>query len=104
MSENKAYQRVVQLDAEGFLTYTYMEAKWVGGEKHTYKREQFTYLLCTHLTLHLLCIGPNYWDYIWDWSPADEEELTPEEKKPHTGAWTLFCNDWQNNMFGILRA
>ena len=47
MSENKAYQRVVQLDAEGFLTYTYMhmEAKWVGGEKNTYKREQFPYIL-----------------------------------------------------------
>ena len=25
MSENKAYQRVVHLDAEGFLTYTYSE-------------------------------------------------------------------------------
>ena len=46
--ENKACQQVVHLDADGFVTYTYMESKWVGSEKHTYKREQFTYLLCTH--------------------------------------------------------
>ena len=72
--------------------------------RHTYKREQFTYLVCTHLTLHLFCIGPSYWDYIWDWSPADEQELTLEATKTHTGAWALFCSDWQNNMFGILRA
>ena len=66
LGENKAYQRVVTLDVDGFVTYTYMEAKWVPKDD----REQFTYLLCTHLTLHLFCIEPNYGDYIWDWSPG----------------------------------
>ena len=104
LSENKTYQRVVHLDAEGFITYTYMEAKWVGkGDRIAMDREQFAYLLCTHLTLHLFCIGPNYWDHIWYWSPADEDELSAAEKKTHTGAWALFTNDWQHNMFGILR-
>ena len=69
LCENKAYQqRVVTLDAD---TYTYMEAKWVGKDKNTHDREQFTYLLCTHLTLHLFCIGPNYWDHIWSWTPSE---------------------------------
>ena len=64
LCENKAYQRVVTLDADGFVTYTYMESKWVGKDKTTHDREHFTYLLCTHLALHLFCIGPNYWDHI----------------------------------------
>ena len=51
----------------------------------------------------VLHIGPNYWDYIWHCSPADEDELTEAQKKIHTRAWTLFTNDWQNKMFGILR-
>ena len=33
-------------------------------------REQFVYLLCTHLNLHFVCTGPNYWDYIWPWGPS----------------------------------
>ena len=112
--ENKNYKRVVHMDTQGFefFTYTYMEAKklpdpvwnkgtqkWVEGNKG----EHFTYLLCTHLTLHLFCIVPNYWAYIWHWPPADEDELTDEEKKTHTGAWALYCHDWQENMLGILR-
>ena len=75
----------------------------MGKDKTTQHREQFTYLLCTHLTLHLFCIGPNYWDYIWNWGPSEETTLSMEEKKTHTGAWALFIDDWQHKMFGILR-
>ena len=66
-------------------------------------REQFVYLLCTHLTLHFVCIGPNYWDFVWTWGPAQEATLSPEEKKTHPGAWALFADDWQKRMFGTLR-
>ena len=103
LSENKAYQRVATLDSEGFVTYTYMEAKWVPTKKEDQDREQLAYLLCTHLTLHLFCIGPNYWDHIWSWGPSEERELSVEQKKTHTGAWALFADDWQNTMFGVLR-
>ena len=96
LCENKAYKRVVYLDSQGFLTYTYMEAKWVPTKKEDLDREQFAYLLCTHLTLHFFCIGPNYWDYIWSWGPAQESTLTLEERKTHPGAWALFADDWQH--------
>ena len=61
------------------------------------------YRLCTHLTLHLFCIDPNYWDNIWSWGPSEEFELSVEDRLTHTGAWAVFTNDWQNNMFGVLR-
>jgi hypothetical protein len=88
LGENKAYQRVVYLDSEGFVTYTYMEAKWVPKEENDRDREQFAYLLCTHLTLHLFCIllGPNYWDHIWAWGPSEESELSVDDRKTHPGA------------------
>ena len=105
LGENKEYKRVVTLDSEGFVTCTYMEAKWVPKEEKDRDREQFTYLLCTDLTLHyiLSCRGPNYWDHICSWGPSEESELSVEQKKTHTGAWAVFTNDGQNNMFGILR-
>ena len=82
-----------------------MEAKWVASQKkgEDTSREQFVYLLCTHLTLHLVCIGPNYWDFTWRWGPQEEATLTPEEKLTHPGAWALFADDWQKKMFGPLR-
>ena len=91
------------MDSEGFVTYTYMEAKWVPTKKEDQDREQLAYLLCTHLTLHLFCIGPNYWDHIWSWGPSEESELSVEQKLTHTGAWAVFTNNWQHNMFGVLR-
>ena len=103
IGENKAYQRVVSLDAEGYVTYTYMEAKWVPQEEIDCDREQFAYILCTHLTLHLFCIGLNYWDHIWSWGPSEESTLSVAEKETHTGAWAVFTNDWQKKMFGVLR-
>ena len=82
-----------------------MEAKWVASQKNRddTSREQFVYLLCTHLTLHLVCIGPNYWDFTWRWGPQEEATLTPEQKLTHPGAWALFADDWQKRMFGALR-
>ena len=103
LGENKAYQRVVFLDSQGYVTYTYMEAKWVPTHNEHRDREQFAYLLCTHLTLPLFCIGPNCWDHIWSWGPSDESELSVEDKKSHTGVWAVVTNDWQHNMFGVLR-
>ena len=102
LGELKEYKRVATLDGDGVVTYTYMEAKWMGKGADT-DREQFTYLLCTHLTLHLFCIGPNYWNYIWSRGPSEESMLSVDDKKTHTGAWTVFTDDWQNKMFGILR-
>ena len=93
LCENKAYKRVVYLDSQGFVTYTYMEAKWVPHKKEDLVREQFAYLLCTHLTLHLFCIGPNYWDYIWAWGPSEESTLPVEQKKSHTRQ-THGCTDF----------
>ena len=80
-----------------------MEAKWVPTNKTDQDREQFAYLLCTHLTLHLFCIGPNYWDHISSWGPSEEFELSMADRLTHTGAWAVFTNDWQRNMFGVLR-
>ena len=65
LSETKEYTRTIYLDVKGAISITYMEAKWVASQKKgdDHSREQFVYLLCTHLTLHLVCIGPNYWDF-----------------------------------------
>ena len=107
LSETKAYTRTIFLDSQGGISITYMEPKWIpqtrNGEDPN--REQFVYLLCTHLTLHLVCIllGPNYWDFVWRWGPVEEATLSLEEKKTHPGAWALFADDWQNRMFGPLR-
>ena len=105
LSETKEYTRTIYLDVKGAISITYMEAKWVASQKkgEDTTREQFVYLLCTHLTLHLVCIGPNYWDNIWRWGPGDEATLTLEQKKDHPGAWALFADDWQKRMFGPLR-
>ena len=80
LSETKEYTRTIYLDVKGAISITYMEAKWVAQTRNGEdpNREQFVYLLCTHLTLHLLCIGPNYWDFTWRWGPQEEATLTPE--------------------------
>ena len=105
LSETKEYTRTIYLDVKGAISITYMEAKWVASQKKgdDTSREQFVYLLCTHLTLHLVCIGPNYWDFTWRWGPQEEATLTPEQKLTHPGAWALFADDWQKRMFGPLR-
>ena len=105
LSETKAYTRTIYLDAKGAIYITYMEPKWVAQTRNGEdpNREQFVYLLCTHLTLHLVCIGPNYWDFTWGWGPGQDATLTPEEKLTHPGAWALFADDWQHKMFGPLR-
>ena len=105
LSETKAYTRTIFLDSQGGISITYMEPKWIpqtrNGEDPN--REQFVYLLCAHLTLHLVCIGPNYWDFVWTWGPGDEATLSLHEKKDHPGPWALFADDWQKRMFGPLR-
>ena len=103
LSECKGYKRVIFLDAKGSISTTYMEAKWMPAKGDDLTREQFVYLLCTHLTLHFVCIGPNYWDHIWTWGPAQESMLSAGEKKTHPGAWAVFADDWQKTMFGPLR-
>jgi len=105
LSETKEYTRTIVLDVKGAISVTYMEPKWIASLKkgEDIDREQFVYLLCTHLTLHLVCIGPNYWDNIWRWGPGDEATLTLEQKKDHPGAWALFADDWQKRMFRTLR-
>ena len=105
LCETKEYTRTIHLDVKGAMSITYMEAKWVASQKkgEDTTREQFVYLLCTHLTLHLVCIGPNYWDFTWRWGPTEEATLSPEHKKTHPGAWALFADDWQHKMFGPLR-
>ena len=60
LAPDKAYKRVIFLDSQGLVSYTYMEAKWIPAKGDDLTREQFVYLLCTHLTLHFVCIGPNY--------------------------------------------
>ena len=105
LSETKEYTRTIYLDVKGAISITYMEAKWVASQKKgdDLTREQFVYLLCTHLTLHLVCIGPNYWDFVWTWGPGEENKLSPADKITHPGAWALFADDWQKRMFGALR-
>ena len=107
-AEDKNYERRVHMDANGILTYACMVAEKVwppqkrkDGKWH--QGEQFSYLLCTHLTLHLFCIEPNYWDYKWSWSKADQYTLTDEQQKTHTGPWALFTKDWQRTLFDLLR-
>ena len=86
LSETKDYTRTIYLDAKGAISITYMEPKWVAQTRkgEDTNREQFVYLLCTHLTLHLVCIGPNYWDFVWRWGPGEEATLSPaaEENSP----------------------
>ena len=105
LSETKAYTRTIYLDSKGAIYITYMEPKWVAQTRNGEdpNREQFVYLLCTHLTLHLVCIGPNYWDFVWTWGPGDENKLLPADKITHPGPWALFADDWQKRMFGPLR-
>ena len=103
LSESKAYTRTIYLDHKGSISTTYMEAKWMPLKGEDQNREQFVYLLCTHLTLHLVCIGPNYWDFVWTWGPGQEATLSLHDKKDHPGAWALFADDWQKRMFGALR-
>ena len=89
LSESKAYTRTIYLDHKGEISTTYMEAKWMPQKGEDQNREQFVYLLCTHLTLHLVCIGPNYWDFVWTWGPGQEATLSLHDKKDHPGVlWT----------------
>ena len=102
----QSLQAMPFLDSQVLVSYTYMEAKWMPGKGDDLTREQFVYLLCTHLTLHFFCTGqpgPNYWDFIWAWGPSEESKLSVEERKTHPGAWALFADDWQNNVFGTLQ-
>ena len=72
LAPDKDYKRAIYLDTNGSVNYNYMEAKWTPGRGEDPTREQFLSLLCTHLTLHFVCIGPNYWDFTWPWGPAQE--------------------------------
>ena len=79
LAPDKDYKRAIYLDTNGSINYNYMEAKWTPGRGEDPTREQFLSLLCTHLTLHFVCIGPNYWDFTWPWGPAEEARLSTEE-------------------------
>ena len=76
---DKDYKRTIYLDTNGSINYIYMEVKWTPGRGEDPTREQFLSRLCTHLTLHFVCIGPHYWDFTWPWGPAQEARLSPEQ-------------------------
>ena len=69
-ADNKNYKQRVHMDANGFLMYPYnvmvAEKVWPaikGDDGKWHQGEHVSYLVCTHLTLHLLCIERSYWDY-----------------------------------------
>ena len=52
LGENKEYKRVVTLDSDGFVTCTYMKAKWVPNYKGKCDRESIVrnlFIFCAHV-------------------------------------------------------
>ena len=52
LGENKEYKRVVTLDSDGFVTCTYMKAKWVPNYKEKFDRESIVrnlFIFCAHV-------------------------------------------------------